>query len=605
MSFGTRSLVTTIGLAIAASPGAVLAADQMIAESKKTIDGSEYSFQKLMSADGLIYQRIYQNGVEVRSEPKVAKTVVDPLLLKKLKGLGDAETLKVNLALVSAVVAISTEEEQGGAIVTNGRIAKLERNGKAVTQEDFLALDAKQAGLISSERAARAKAQSEKLTAFAKRYGFLDNSDLKTAIAEGHSSVSIALTGATLRKLVASNDAELSGLELYFPFKDTISSAMIATNINPWQQSDAAAQGNGVGIYMTESGCADEAGRTNYDRLAGSQTNHSQNVFGIMRAVSPSAFIYCRGGAVLPANSDIDGVGGNPAIHVINRSNGGNYTINYSTTDRDWDNFSYNNLIAIFNAAGNEGGSTNTIISPAKGINVVAVGNYNDATSAISSSSSYLDPEINAAKPELSAPGTNIDAGGFTMSGTSMASPHAAAMAADLMSKYTFYRHRPHVVNAVMIGGATDAITGGTDKVGSGGVDFLSTAYNGWHYYYQGGNAAFSTFDSGDGTTDGYIVKKVTISSGSKVRVAIAWQNRGDYTYDHRGDAHPIGQDLDLSVYGPTGAYVGGSASWDNPYEVVSFTPAASGTYTIKVKRYANRDGGSNFRMGLLINTYN
>jgi len=605
MSFGTRSLVTTIGLAIAASPGAVLAADQMIAESKKTIDGSEYSFQKLMSADGLIYQRIYQNGVEVRSEPKVAKTVVDPLLLKKLKGLGDAETLKVNLALVSAVVAISTEEEQGGAIVTNGRIAKLERNGKAVTQEDFLALDAKQAGLISSERAARAKAQSEKLTAFAKRYGFLDNSDLKTAIAEGHSSVSIALTGATLRKLVASNDAELSGLELYFPFKDTISSAMIATNINPWQQSDAAAQGNGVGIYMTESGCADEAGRTNYDRLAGSQTNHSQNVFGIMRAVSPSAFIYCRGGAVLPANSDIDGVGGNPAIHVINRSNGGNYTINYSTTDRDWDNFSYNNLIAIFNAAGNEGGSTNTIISPAKGINVVAVGNYNDATSAISSSSSYLDPEINAAKPELSAPGTNIDAGGFTMSGTSMASPHAAAMAADLMSKYTFYRHRPHVVNAVMIGGATDAITGGTDKVGSGGVDFLSTAYNGWHYYYQGGNSAFSTFDSGDGTTDGYIVKKVTISSGSKVRVAIAWQNRGDYTYDHRGDAHPIGQDLDLSVYGPTGAYVGGSASWDNPYEVVSFTPAASGTYTIKVKRYANRDGGSNFRMGLLINTYN
>ncbi|WP_036308669.1 hypothetical protein, partial [Methyloglobulus morosus] len=84
----------------------------------------------------------------------------------------------------------------------------------------------------------------------------------------------------------------------------------------------------------------------------------------------------------------------------------------------------------------------------------------------------------------------------------------------------------------------------------------------------------------------------------------IAWQNRGTYTYDHRGDAHPIGQDLDLSVYGPTGAYVGGSLSWDNPYEVVNFTPSVSGTYTIKVKRYANRDGGSAFRMGLLINTY-
>ncbi len=156
-----------------------------------------------------------------------------------------------------------------------------------------------------------------------------------------------------------------------------------------------------------------------------------------------------------------------------------------------------------------------------------------------------------------------------------------------------------------MIGGATDAITGGKDKVGAGGIDFLSTAYNGWHYYYQGGNGAFSTFDAGDGSSDGYITKQVTISNAwKKARVAIAWQNRGTYTYDHRGDAHPIGQDLDLSVYGPTGAYVGGSLSWDNPYEVVNFTPSVSGTYTIKVKRYANRDGGSAFRMGLLINTY-
>jgi hypothetical protein len=178
-------------------------------------------------------------------------------------------------------------------------------------------------------------------------------------------------------------------------------------------------------------------------------------------------------------------------------------------------------------------------------------------------------------------------------------------MAADLMSKYSFYRLRPHVVGAVMIGGATDSIIGGTDKVGTGGIDFLSTAYNGWHYYYQGGNGAFGTFDAGDGTADGYITKSVYISSAwSNVRVAIAWQNRGTYTYDHRADAHPIGQDLDLSVYGPTGAYVGGSLSWDNPYETVTFTPRVSGTYTIKVKRYANRDGGAAFRMGLLINTY-
>lgn len=53
---------------------------------------------------------------------------------------------------------------------------------------------------------------------------------------------------------------------------------MLAININPWQQSDTALQGLDIGIYMTESSCAEETGRTNDDRLAGSQTNHSQNV---------------------------------------------------------------------------------------------------------------------------------------------------------------------------------------------------------------------------------------------------------------------------------------------------------------------------------------
>ena len=607
MTHSTRKLLSAIGLAIAAIAGsnALMAADTAVATSKKLINGREYSFEKLMTADGKVYQRILENGIQIKSDPLVAKTVIDPLLLKRLSGISDIQTLTVNLSLAPAVVLTTNEVEQGGAFVESGKIRALERNGKPAGDDEFLALDTKLSLQLASERATRVKAQAQKLSDFAIRYGFPASATLKKALVEGRASVTVTLPGATLRKLVESKDPELSGLELSFPVKDMINNAMVATNINPWQQIDPAAQGANIGIYMTESGCADELGRTNYDRLAGTQTNHSQNVFGIMRAVSPQAFIYCRGGAVLPDNSDVDGVGVNPAIHVINRSNGGNTTVNYSTLDRDWDNFSYDNRIEIFNAAGNEGGLTNTIISPAKGINVVAVGNYDDVNNTINASSSFLDSDISAAKPEISAPGTSVTAGGFTMTGTSMSSPHAAAMAANLMSKYAFYRLRPHVVSAVMIGGATDAIIGGIDKVGRGGIDFLSTAYNGWHYYYQGGNGAFGTFDAGDGAADGYITKSVFISSAWKnVRVAIAWQNRGTYTYDHRADAHPIGQDLDLTVYGPSGAYVGGNLSWDNPYETVNFTPSVSGAYTIKIKRFANRDGGADFRMGLLINTY-
>lgn len=592
-------------LALTAGMNVAQAADSLVASSSKVINGNSYLFQKYLSPDGRVYERIFENKLEVKAEPQTAKTIVSPTLLERLAKLTDGEQLKVNLSIIPAATSLVTPVEQGGALLKEGNIARLELNGKAVNAEQFLALDAETRLKLGSERETRVKTQAAALQRFANRYGFAGSAELKSALAEGYSSVTLSLTGATLRKLIAAKDPELAGLELYFSPKDVIDTAMVATNINPWQRADASAQGDNVGIYMTESGCADEAGRTDYDRLTGSQTNHSQNVFGILRAVSPLAYIYCRGGAVLPANADIDGVGGNPAIHVINRSNGGNYTTTYSSLDRDWDNFSYDNRIAIFNAAGNEGGATNTIISPAKGINVMAVGNYDDSTNGIHASSSYLDPEIKAAKPELSAPGTNITAGGFTMTGTSMASPHAAGMAADLISKYTFYRLRPHVVNAVMIGGATDSISGGNDKVGVGGIDFFSSAYNGWHYYYQGGNGAFGTFDKGDGLTDSYITKKVSISHGWKnVRVAIAWQNRGTYTYDHKADAHPIGQDLDLTVYGPTGAYVGGSWSWDNPYETVNFTPTVSGTYTIKIKRYANRDAGADFRLGLIINTY-
>jgi hypothetical protein len=62
--------------------------------------------------------------------------------------------------------------------------------------------------------------------------------------------------------------------------------------------------------------------------------------------------------------------------------------------------------------------------------------------------------------------------------------------------------------------------------------------------------------------------------------------------------------DFDVSVYAPDGSYVGGSASWDNPHETVTFTPTQTGYYTFKITRFANRDTASNFKMGLYVNYY-
>lgn len=283
--YGKTKIFTAIGLVFTTGFGAIhaSAADTLVASSKKVLLESNYRFFKYMTADGKYYQRIFKDNIEVSQEPTINKTIIDPAVVKKISSMGEGDILKVNLSLIRPFIATNSTQETGGAIINDGKIERLEHNGKAITDDAILAMEKELAAQLASERTLRVKAQAEKLSAFASRYGIPASRALKTALLQGNATVTLSLTGSILRKIAASNDPDLSGLELYFPTKDNISGAMLSTNINPWQMSDPAAQGTNIGLYMTESGCADEAGRTNYDRLAGSQTNHSQNVFGIMR----------------------------------------------------------------------------------------------------------------------------------------------------------------------------------------------------------------------------------------------------------------------------------------------------------------------------------
>ena len=214
-----NSLVSAIGMAIVTSFGTELAADTVIASSGKLVNGSRYSFQKLMTANSVISQRIQDD-----------------------------------------------------------RIVNLGHNGKPLNNDMYLALNERPASQLSSEQEMLVKAQAKKLSCVPERYSFSASRELKTAAAEVQTSVSITLSGALFRRLIDAYDAELSGQDFYFSNRNVINNAMLAININPWQQSDTALQGLDIGIYMTESSCAEETGRTNDDRLAGSQTNHSQNV---------------------------------------------------------------------------------------------------------------------------------------------------------------------------------------------------------------------------------------------------------------------------------------------------------------------------------------
>lgn len=597
-------------MAVAQSGDAVPDGANAVTTETRVVDGKTYTATKYIDASGTVRGQVVDaSGAVVADTASGGAPVIAPALRDQLATAATDSKIKVIVALRvaepdpvptssgSATIRPSTDGGQAPTI-------ELRQEGVETTSEALAAADAEELKRIARRRSALEQQARDGLRQLARRHGLGGDAAVAAAVRRGDSSVVIALRPAQIQALAAESGDLVAGIEIYDPPKDQIASAMVSSRVNPYAINYAGRRGENIGIYMTESGCAPTGFITRYQRLAGSDTSHSRNVMSIMRAVSPQSYIYCRGGAVLPTSADLAGYGGNPRVHLVNRSNGGGDNADYTITDRDWDNFAYVNPVATFVSAGNNGTAGGYLIYPSKALNINSVASYNDANNAVSSFSSYRDSQTKSAKPEFSMPGENITAGGFTMSGTSMSSPHGAAFAADLLSAYSFMRLRPALIKASMIAGATKPITGGFDKVGLGACDFYSAYYNGHFYWWSGANSSYSYFDSTDPLpNNGYIDVYQSLSASlSTVRASLVWLNRGTWTYNNRTSLHPIGMDIDIAVYSPTGALVASSSSFDNPYESVTFDPTVTGTYRFRIYRYANRDTASNLLMGLAVN---
>ena len=156
----------------------------------------------------------------------------------------------------------------------------------------------------------------------------------------------------------------------------------------------------------------------------------ADNTIGVL-GIAPQAWLYAV--KVLDRNGSgfvsdiIEGLQWsiNNGIQVVNMSFG---TASDIQSLHDAIIAAYNSGIVLVAAAGNSGPGDNTVLYPAKYVEVIAVSST-DNTDAIASWSSR-GPEV-----ELAAPGVNIlstyKGGGYkTLSGTSMASPHVAGTAA-------------------------------------------------------------------------------------------------------------------------------------------------------------------------------
>lgn len=281
----------------------------------------------------------------------------------------------------------------------------------------------------------------------------------------------------------------------------------------------------------------------------------------------------------------------------------------------------------IAQAAGNtgEGGAT---ISPAsdeyvnhKGYNSLSVGNHNDDASAMSASTIWRNPTAphgDRELPEISANGTSITTVGLTMSGTSMASPAVAGVAALLQHTHSSIATWPEACRAILLAGATrnvvddtwwQDVSGAVDtEDGAGAVNALESHNIARTRRRPGGSGAqrgwdAGLLDSGDFDANGLseFTYRVRVPSSRfwwlgprHVKVALAWASAVEELDLPFINPVPISStlavDLDLKVFDSNGTQVGYSGSWDNSYEIAEFDGVPGRTYDIRVRRWSGTE---------------
>ena len=563
------------------------------------------TFLKIRTEDGDLRGLVLDESGNEYVDEDTQPDVIEELLRNVLRAVLPIELVEVTISLRDAV-----EDNGGTEVLGDARGSLVESfqdsirvNGASVTLDGIQMMQEMREEHRATVQEARRSLRYARLQELAQRQAWdISETELQAFSSEFGSLVRVMQAQDVVR-MAENNQDLIAAVGLYREGQDgSLTTAMAATSASPGALQLSNAQWAGIGVWLTESGCPPANFLSNYTRISGSDTDHSRNTTSILRAVSPAARIYCKGGAVLPNSTELMGSNGGPRVHIISRSNGVSGSL-YDTLDRNWDDFTYSSNVLVVQAAGN-GGNTTVVSGPGRGLNILTVGNYNDATMYINSSSSGGDPtNTRSPKPELSGPGTNINAGGFTMTGTSQSTPHIAGLLADVQQAYSWLVLNPELLKAHAIASATDWVPGGKPAAGEGGYDYLSGHWSFHNFWWQGSNGAFASWANSDPfPNNGAIDVLFNFTQGQVIVIVLSWLTRGTFTYDNRNKANPIGIDLDVELFGPNGAFVAGSYGWDSPYELLNLRITQTGQHIIRIRRPFNRDTSNLSRIGLSVN---
>ncbi|MEA2650779.1 MAG: hypothetical protein QOI85_500, partial [Chloroflexota bacterium] len=242
------------------------------------------------------------------------------------------------------------------------------------------------------------------------------------------------------------------------------------------------------------------------------------------------------------------------------------------------------------------------ILSPGTAYNVLTVGGIDDRNTAGrsddriwyypgSNGSNYHDPsgtvwnshgDFN--KPNVSAPAASvITANGLGASGTSIASPIVAGIAAQVISNLPSLALRPEVTRAIIMAGAINRTpmpdgSKNSDHEGTGTASAL------WaNRLLAAGDTANRGHRRGSKTAGPNVAQDIAVVAGQKVKVVLTWNSRTSGTsISTRTDR--LAADLDLRIVQPDGSVLG-SYTFDNNFEWVEFTASRTGTARIEIRQ--------------------
>ena len=242
------------------------------------------------------------------------------------------------------------------------------------------------------------------------------------------------------------------------------------------------------------------------------------------------------------------------------------------------------------------------ILSPGTAYNVLTVGGIDDRGTTGrgddriwyypgSNGSNYRDRSGTAwnshgdfNKPNVSAPAASvITSNGLGASGTSIASPIVAGIAAQVISRLPSLALRPEATRAIIMAGAINR-TPMPDGSRSSDHEGTGTASALWaNRLLTTGDATYGGHRMGSMTEGQAVSQDIAVVVGQKVKVVLTWNSRtSGSTISTRTDR--LAADLDLRIVQPNGSVIG-SYTFDNNYEWIEFTAASTGTARIEIRQ--------------------